>query len=105
MGRSRPAHSISSRRTRETVHVAPVNAKCHSDVYSRPSPAAPQEVRPLLSYMDPGSGSLLAQIAVAGAAGAAVAVKMGWRRTTALLDGKRRRRPAEAADQDARPGR
>jgi len=55
--------------------------------------------------MDPGSGSLLAQIAVAGAAGAAVAVKMGWRRTTALLDGKRRRRPAEAADQDARPGR
>ncbi len=41
--------------------------------------------------MDPGSGSLLAQAAVAGVAGAAVAFKMGWRRTAALLDGKRRR--------------
>lgn len=45
----------------------------------------------MLSYMDPGSGSLLAQAAVAGVAGAAVAFKMGWRRTAALLDGKRRR--------------
>ncbi len=44
----------------------------------------------MLSYIDPGSGSLLTQMAVAGVAGAAVAVKLGWRKTAALLDGRRR---------------
>jgi hypothetical protein len=33
-----------------------------------------------LAYLDAGSGSLIIQAVVAGAAGAAVAVKLGWRR-------------------------
>ena len=39
----------------------------------------------IVSYMDASSGSLVAQVAVAGLAGAAVAVKLGWRRTTDRL--------------------
>ncbi len=35
-----------------------------------------------LAYTDPGTGSLLVQVAVAGAAGAAVAAKLAWHRTT-----------------------
>ncbi len=35
-----------------------------------------------LGYTDPGTGSLLVQVAVAGAAGLAVAAKLGWQRTT-----------------------
>jgi hypothetical protein len=33
-----------------------------------------------LAYLDAGSGSLIVQAVVAGAAGAVVAVKLGWRR-------------------------
>lgn len=40
-----------------------------------------------LSYIDPGSGSLMAQLAVAGVAGAAVAVKMTWRKATRRIRG------------------
>jgi hypothetical protein len=39
----------------------------------------------LLSYIDSNSGSLVAQVAIAGFAGAAVAVKLGWRRATERL--------------------
>ncbi len=35
-----------------------------------------------LAYTDPGTGSMLVQVAVAGAAGLAVAAKLGWQRTT-----------------------
>lgn len=59
----------------------------------------------LLSYIDPGSGSLLAQIAVAGAAGAAVAAKLGWQRTVARLDRRRRHGRSDGADEDTDPGR
>ena len=33
-----------------------------------------------LAYLDAGSGSLIVQAVVAGAAGALVAVRLGWRR-------------------------
>ncbi len=39
----------------------------------------------LLSYIDSNSGSLIAQVAVAGLAGAGVAVKLTWRRATERL--------------------
>jgi hypothetical protein len=52
-----------------------------------------------LAYLDAGSGSLIIQALVAGAAGAAVALKLGWRRLT----GKLRRKPAPT--QDARQDR
>jgi hypothetical protein len=51
-----------------------------------------------LAYLDAGSGSLIIQALVAGAAGAAVALKLGWRRLT----GKLRRKPTAAPTQDAR---
>lgn len=35
-----------------------------------------------LGYTDPGTGSMLVQVAMAGAAGLAVAAKLGWQRTT-----------------------
>ncbi len=35
-----------------------------------------------LGYTDPGTGSMLVQVAMAGAAGLAVAAKLGWERTT-----------------------
>ncbi len=44
----------------------------------------------VLSYIDPNAGSMVAQLAVAGFAGAAVAVKLGWRRAAERL----RREPA-----------
>jgi hypothetical protein len=44
-----------------------------------------------LAYLDAGSGSLIVQAVIAGAAGAAVAVKLGWQRIIGVF----RRRPAE----------
>ena len=35
-----------------------------------------------LAYLDPGSGSMIAQAVVAGVAGAAVVGKVGWKRVT-----------------------
>ncbi len=35
-----------------------------------------------LGYTDPGTGSMLVQVAMAGAAGLVVAAKLGWQRTT-----------------------
>ncbi len=40
------------------------------------------------SYMDPGGGGLLTQAVVVGLAGAAVVVKLGWRKMAGLVDGK-----------------
>ena len=48
-----------------------------------------------ISYIDPSSGSLLAQVAVAGLAGAGVAVKLTWRRVAGRLS---RNRVAPAAE-------
>lgn len=52
-----------------------------------------------LAYLDPGSGGMLAAALVAGFAGAAVTVKVWWRR----IWGKIRKRPVDAPaspDQD-----
>jgi L-serine deaminase len=46
-----------------------------------------------LAYLDAGSGSLIVQAVVAGAAGMAVAVKLYWRRLT----GRFRRSSADSA--------
>ena len=46
-----------------------------------------------LAYTDPGTGSMIVQVAVAGAAGLAVAARAGWARTAHRL---RRRRDEEA---------
>jgi hypothetical protein len=41
----------------------------------------------MMAYVDPGTGSVIAQVAVAGVAGVAVAVRLGWRRTVSRLRG------------------
>lgn len=46
-----------------------------------------------LGYTDPGTGSMIVQVAVAGAAGLAVAAKVGWQRTADRL---RKRRDRQA---------
>lgn len=43
----------------------------------------------MFGYMDPGTGSMLTQVVVAGAAGVAVAAKIGWRKATARIRGKK----------------
>jgi hypothetical protein len=58
-------------------------------------PAVPRdgkETRSMLAYLDAASGSLIVQAIVAGAAGAAVFFKLGWRRITGPF---RRRATAE----------
>lgn len=51
----------------------------------------------VLAYIDPGSGSMVAQLAVAGAAGVAVAVKVAWRKTAGRIRGQ----DSHAADEVA----
>jgi hypothetical protein len=41
-----------------------------------------------LAYLDAASGSLIVQAIVAGAAGAAVFIKLGWRRLTTPFRGR-----------------
>ena len=63
------------------------------------APAGGKETRFMLAYLDAASGSMIVQAIVAGAAGAAVFLKLGWRRIT----GPFRRRPAaEVGEQDER---
>ncbi len=45
-----------------------------------------------LAYMDPGTGSMIVQVAIAGAAGLAVAARAGWERTAHRV---RRRREGQ----------
>lgn len=45
----------------------------------------------MLAYLDANSGSLIASVIAGGAAGIAVVVKMGWRRTLGTLSPKQRR--------------
>lgn len=49
----------------------------------------------MLGYLDPGSGSMVAQAVVAGIAGIAVVGKLGWRKLTSPFRRKR------GADDDA----
>lgn len=46
-----------------------------------------------VAYTDPGTGSMIVQVAIAGAAGLAVAARAGWERTAHRL---RRRRDRQA---------
>ncbi|MFH1724556.1 MAG: hypothetical protein ABII00_08040 [Elusimicrobiota bacterium] len=48
------------------------------------------------AYIDPGSGSMMLQLLLAGAAGLLVLVKLFWRRVAALL------RPGRGKDEDRR---
>ena len=48
----------------------------------------------LIAYLDPGSGNLVAQAMVAGAAGAAVAAKLGWRRINSSVRKRKGQPPA-----------
>ena len=60
-----------------------------------------------LAYLDAGSGSLIVQAVVAGAAGMAVAVKLYWRRLTGLFtpagrgaESEPKQAEAQTADRD-----
>jgi hypothetical protein len=53
----------------------------------------------MLAYLDAASGSLIIQAIVAGAAGAAVFFKLGWRRITSPF---RRRATVDAGEHDER---
>lgn len=55
---------------------------------------------PAAAYVDPAAGSMMLQLALAGVAGLAVAVRLFWRRLLAL---RRRRRTGEPAA-EARSG-
>lgn len=44
----------------------------------------------MLAYLDPGSGSMVAQAVVAGIAGVAVVGKVGWRKLTSPFRRKRK---------------
>jgi hypothetical protein len=50
----------------------------------------------MLAYLDAASGSMIVQAIVAGAAGAAVFFKLGWRRITSPF--RRRTAAAEVGD-------
>jgi hypothetical protein len=56
-------------------------------------PGDGKETLLMLAYLDAASGSLIVQAIVAGAAGAAVFLKLGWRRITSPF-----RRHTAAAD-------
>jgi hypothetical protein len=56
----------------------------------------------MIAYIDPGSGSYFFQLLIGGLLGAAVAVKMLWRRVWAFLTGRRpRKRDPDRADADS----
>ena len=54
----------------------------------------------MLAYLDPGSGSLIAQMVVGAFAGAAVAFKLGWRRILAPFSRRGRSEPKETVTTD-----
>jgi hypothetical protein len=51
-----------------------------------------------IAYLDPGSGSMLVQLAAGGAAALAVSAKLWWRRFLTLF---RLRKPDDAPDETA----
>jgi len=56
----------------------------------------------MIAYIDPGAGSFVLQAIVAAAAGAALAVKLGWKRLRAALG---HRAPSDSEDRGgAKPG-
>jgi hypothetical protein len=55
----------------------------------------------MFAYLDPGSGSMIAQAVVAGVAGAAVVGKVGWRRLTSPLRKKDAATPETSTSTEA----
>ena len=53
----------------------------------------------IFAYLDAGSGSMIVQLLLGGFAAVAVSIKLWWRRLLRFL----RIRPAEPAEQEARP--
>ena len=51
--------------------------------------------QPAEAYLDPASGSMMLQLVLAGAAGAAVALRLVWGRLLTLLGVRRSARPGE----------
>jgi hypothetical protein len=51
----------------------------------------------MIAYIDPGSGSYFFQILIGGLLGAAVALKLWWRRIWVFLTGRRARAREEKA--------
>ncbi len=60
--------------------------------------------RPAAAYVDPAAGSMMLQLALAGLAGVAVAVKLLWGRLLALFGVRRRAEPAEEARPEGKGG-
>ncbi len=58
-----------------------------------------------LAYTDPGTGSMIVQVAIAGAAGLAVAARAGWERTAHRLRRRRDDRTLRESPPTADPGR
>jgi uncharacterized protein (DUF2062 family) len=58
-----------------------------------------KETLRMLAYLDAASGSMVVQAILAGAAGAAVVLKLGWRRVTSPF---RRRSTAQVAERHER---
>jgi len=56
----------------------------------------------MIAYIDPGAGSFVLQAIVAAAAGAALALKIWWKRIRAVLG--LRGTPDPSDREDARPG-
>ena len=58
---------------------------------------------PAAAYLDPASGSMMLQLLLAGAAGAAVALKLVWGRLLGLFGVRRPAPPDAAAEEGAEP--
>ncbi len=56
---------------------------------------------PIIGYIDANSGSLIASVVVAGAAGVAVWFKLGWHRATRVFSSKRRQETDAAVDPES----
>jgi hypothetical protein len=58
-------------------------------------------INPAYAYIDPGSGSMLLQLLLGGVAGAAVVLKMYWRRFVSIFGvGRNKKNGSEPADSD-----
>jgi ammonia channel protein AmtB len=57
-----------------------------------------------LGYLDPGAGSMVVQAIVAGFAGLAVVLRLGWRRMKLRIRPQRAEVQDLAAESDARDG-
>ena len=52
-----------------------------------------------VAYLDPGTGSLVTQVLLGGAAGLAVAAKLGWRRLVGRTGGAAKETPIAVDDE------